>query len=217
LILHSAEQSTAQTALTGFNAAIETQAAQRGIPVVDIYGFMNNLKTNGLTANGLTFTTDFVSGGFFSLDGLHPSSRGAGIVANEFIKKMNIMYGYTIPLIDVSVIPGIPGVTSAENSTVEIFPPKDFKLHQNYPNPFNPSTTIRYGLPNASYVKLRIYNILGQQIADLVNTEQSAGWYETVWSGDAVSSGLYFYRIDAENASDPNQRFTKLKKMLLLK
>jgi hypothetical protein len=63
---------------------------------------------------------------------------------------------------------------------------------------------------------LRIYNILGQQVANLVNSEQSAGWYETVWNAN-VASGLYFYRIDAVSTSDPSQRFTQLKKMMLIK
>lgn len=91
-----------------------------------------------------------------------------------------------------------------------------YTLDQNYPNPFNPSTTIRYGLPSSSRVSLKIYNVLGQQIADLVNTEQSAGWYETVWYAN-VSAGLYFYRMDAVSTTDPNKRFTQLKKMLFLK
>ena len=91
-----------------------------------------------------------------------------------------------------------------------------YSLSQNYPNPFNPSTTIRYGLPTSSRVSLRIYNILGQQVADLVSAEQSAGWYETQWNA-TVPSGLYFCRIDAVSTFDPNQRFTQLKKMMLIK
>jgi len=94
--------------------------------------------------------------------------------------------------------------------------PTHYSLAQNFPNPCNPSTTIRYSLPTSSRVSLKIFNILGQQIADLVNTEQSAGWYETVWNA-TVASGLYFYRIDAVSTSDPSQRFTQLKKMMLIK
>ncbi|MBP9211785.1 MAG: T9SS type A sorting domain-containing protein, partial [Bacteroidetes bacterium] len=91
-----------------------------------------------------------------------------------------------------------------------------FSLSQNFPNPFNPTTTIRYALPTSSRVSLKIYNVLGQQIADLVNTEQSAGWYESVWNAN-VSSGLYFYQIDAVSTTDSHKRFTQLKKMMLLK
>ncbi|MFA6469737.1 MAG: T9SS type A sorting domain-containing protein [Bacteroidota bacterium] len=91
-----------------------------------------------------------------------------------------------------------------------------FELEQNYPNPFNPSTTIRYAIPSASKVTLKVFNILGQQIAELVNTVQTAGRYESLWSPN-VASGMYFYKIEAVSTSDPNERFTQLKKMVLLK
>jgi hypothetical protein len=107
------------------------------------------------------------------------------------------------------------GTPSAMNEEKQLFP-KDYELFQNYPNPFNPSTTIRYGLPSESRVTIKIYNTLGQRIAVIVNTEQSAGWYEAVWNAKGAS-GLYFYRIDAVSKSDPNQRFVQLKKMLLLR
>jgi hypothetical protein len=87
---------------------------------------------------------------------------------------------------------------------------------QNYPNPFNPSTTIRYGLPSSSNVTVKVFNILGEQIADLVNAEQSAGWHETTWDA-SVASGVYFYRIAAVSLSEPGQRSMQMKKMILLK
>ena len=89
-------------------------------------------------------------------------------------------------------------------------------LKQNYPNPFNPCTTLSYGLPTDSRVKLHIYNSLGQQVAELVNTDQSAGWYHMSWNA-SVASGVYFYRIEAVSKSDRNQRFVDVKKMLLLR
>ena len=94
--------------------------------------------------------------------------------------------------------------------------PVEFALYQNYPNPFNPSTTIRYGLPSPSRVSIRIFNILGQHIAEIVNKEQSEGSYEITWRAD-VASGLYFYRIDAVSMTDPTQKYSQLKKMILLK
>ena len=105
------------------------------------------------------------------------------------------------------------GVTSVKQ---EELIPVNFTLSQNYPNPFNPSTTIRYGLPTNSIVSLKVYNILGQEIINLVNSEQFLGWHEIVWNAN-VSSGIYFYRIHAVSISDPNHKFTQLKKMLLLK
>jgi len=119
----------------------------------------------------------------------------------------------------------------------KIAEPNKFTLAQNYPNPFNPTTTIRYSLsPNPSpigrgdglpagqagvRVKLTIHDILGREIATLVNEEQSAGWKEVQWNarlrsanfgGQAtnVASGIYFYRLQAGN-------FVETKKMLMLK
>lgn len=94
--------------------------------------------------------------------------------------------------------------------------PTEFCLSQNYPNPFNPSTTIQYGLPAQSSVRLVIYNVLGQVVKELINTEQQAGYQSAVWNAN-VSSGMYFYRIEATSKDDPSKRFVETKKMLLLK
>jgi hypothetical protein len=88
--------------------------------------------------------------------------------------------------------------------------PTHFELDQNYPNPFNPSTTIRYSVPTAGKVLIRIYNILGQDVATLVNTQQSAGTYNVIFDASRLASGMYFYRISSGN-------FVEVKKMLLVK
>jgi hypothetical protein len=88
--------------------------------------------------------------------------------------------------------------------------PKTFLLEQNYPNPFNPSTTIRYQLPVASEVKLEVYDVLGKKIATLVNERQSAGAYQVVWNASGLSSGTYFYRLQAGT-------FVETKKMIMVK
>jgi subtilisin family serine protease/photosystem II stability/assembly factor-like uncharacterized protein len=94
--------------------------------------------------------------------------------------------------------------------------PTSFALEQNYPNPFNPSTTIRFRVPSRSRVKLTIYNMLGQQIAEVANKEFDAGSYEQVWSG-TVASGIYFYRIEATPDGNPGKKFVDVKKMVLIK
>ena len=73
----------------------------------------------------------------------------------------------------------------------------NFYLSQNYPNPFNPSTTINYSVPKACFVSLKVYNILGKEIAALVNTEKSAGNYQVQFNGNGLASGAYIYRIKA--------------------
>ena len=87
---------------------------------------------------------------------------------------------------------------------------RDFNLSQNYPNPFNPTTKIEYSVPQRSFVKLTIYNIIGQEIAVLVNGEKETGKYVVNFDTDNVPSGVYVYRLQAGD-------FIDTKKMMLLK
>ena len=103
------------------------------------------------------------------------------------------------------------GVDPDKEKTV----PKDYQLTQNSPNPFNPSTEIAFGLPKATFVTLKIYNIMGQEVTILINKYLSAGTYHVRWngkdkSGRLVSSGVYLYRMQAGD-------YLKTKQMLLLK
>lgn len=91
----------------------------------------------------------------------------------------------------------------------------DFRLDQNYPNPFNPTTTIRYGLPEASDVSLIVNDVTGREVSTLVSHSQAAGWYEVQWNGEAgdgilVGTGVYFARIQAGS-------FSKVIKMVYLR
>jgi hypothetical protein len=93
--------------------------------------------------------------------------------------------------------------------------PTVFALHQNYPNPFNPVTTLRYDLPENSYVNVIIYDMLGREIRTLVNTTQDAGFKSVIWDatndyGKPVSAGVYLYKIQAGE-------FVQTRKMVLLK
>jgi hypothetical protein len=93
--------------------------------------------------------------------------------------------------------------------------PEEYFLAQNYPNPFNPITIIRYGLPEEAQVKVTIYNILGREVMTLVDEDKPAGYYNVSWDsrshrGHEVSSGVYFYRIKANE-------FVDVKKMVLLR
>jgi len=94
--------------------------------------------------------------------------------------------------------------------------PASFELEQNYPNPFNPSTSIRFSLPVRSRVRVTIFNVLGQQLAELVSEEMNVGNFERVWNA-RVASGLYFYRLEAVSVSDPGKRFVGVKKMVFIK
>ena len=95
------------------------------------------------------------------------------------------------------------------------FIPATFMVNQNYPNPFNPSTRISYYLPNASNVKILIYDMLGREVKSLVNDYQTQGTHDVMWNGDnnfggKVASGVYIYRVIAGSN-------VATKKMVLLK
>lgn len=88
--------------------------------------------------------------------------------------------------------------------------PREFALEPNYPNPFNPTTEIRYTLPWSSYVKLEVYNLLGQRVIKLVDRKQEAGYKSVRWDASSLASGIYFCRLEAGG-------YVKIGRMLLLK
>ncbi len=87
---------------------------------------------------------------------------------------------------------------------------KSYSLAQNYPNPFNPTTTIQYSLANTGNVSLKVYDILGREVATLVNGRQTAGEYTVQFNAANLASGIYFYRLQAGD-------FVQTKKMMLVK
>ncbi len=88
--------------------------------------------------------------------------------------------------------------------------PEEFILNQNYPNPFNPSTTISFSIPEASFISLKIFNSLGEEVETLVSKDLNAGNYKYDWNAESLTSGVYFYKLQSEN-------FIQTKKMILLK
>ena len=88
--------------------------------------------------------------------------------------------------------------------------PFKFTLHQNYPNPFNPSTTIEFDLPKSSEVTLKVFNVLGEEVATLVSDRLSTGSYSYEWDASSLASGMYLYHLEAD-------KFVSIKKLMLLK
>jgi hypothetical protein len=87
---------------------------------------------------------------------------------------------------------------------------ESYNLEQNYPNPFNPSTTINFSVPSSEFVTLKVFDVIGNELATLVNEEKSTGSYEVKFDAKGLSSGIYFYKLTAGN-------FIETKKMILIR
>jgi hypothetical protein len=111
-----------------------------------------------------------------------------------------------------ALVASISGLVSADRQASV---PEKFELQQNYPNPFNPTTTIRYSVPTQGRVRLRVYDVVGREVASLVDEVEISGNYIVTWRGTdnygtALASGVYFYKLEGTG-----QQITK--KMMLLK
>jgi hypothetical protein len=176
----------------------------------------------------------------FTGDTVFVGKTGLGVVTNALsFDKLGNLYGVTGTatavnnLIKIDTLTGagtIIGSTSFKNVTglAVIYSkptgveddrtsqvPSDFVVRQNYPNPFNPSTTIEYSLPASANVKITVYNLLGELVSTLVNTNVNAGTHRVVWDASRFTSGTYFYEINANCSNGKN--YTQIKKMIFMK
>jgi len=149
----------------------------------------NNGTSWSAVNDGLTNSSDQVSSVVHALaivgTDLYAGTRGAGV--------------WRRPLSEM--------VVSVENTPTEL--PSSYSLHQNYPNPFNPSTTIKYELPRSSEVRLSVFDMLGREVSMLVNERRDAGVHEVKFDVSGLSSGVYFYRLQAGE-------FVQTRKLVLL-
>jgi hypothetical protein len=152
------------------------------------------------------------------------------VIKNKFSVTINGVFDPSSPdsvnakLKDATCNEFVPGTMKSsmnEESEVGAAVPADFALRQSYPNPFNPSTIIQFELPEASMVKLSVFNILGQEVATLVNGQIDAGYQSVEWNannarGNVLASGLYLYRIDVVGVAS-GKEFHDVRKMLLMR
>ena len=137
---------------------------------------------------------------FFAYDPLSLDSYDGG--------DLYFWYGFTNEAPQVKVLEWFGIITDVK--PVDNLIPSNFNLTQNFPNPFNPNTTIRFALPQTSNVVLKVYDVLGSEVATLINGEKLAGNYEVNFDASKLASGLYIYTLNAGN-------FTSSKKMMLMK
>jgi len=158
---------------------------------------------------------NFVNYAVTDLDGsyiINNLEAGTYTITSTMVSYQNTQKSFTIDylnnsnlLVDVSLTPN--GTTSASDNSSVI---NGFELKQNYPNPFNPSTLISYQIPQNGFVSLKVYNVLGNEVATLVNKDQTAGKYNVTFKANNLASGIYFYKLEAGN-------FSSIKKLILLK
>jgi hypothetical protein len=136
------------------------------------------------------------------------TSQFYGYSAGKIILTSGAGAAGRINIRPTSSMPPAPPSTEAEIAKNAL--PKEFGLEQNFPNPYNPTTMIHYELPKTSFVRLTVFNILGQEVRTLVNQTEQAGYKSVSFDGSTLASGMYFYKLTAGGFSD-------VKKMVLLK
>lgn len=185
------------------NNGISWTAVDSGLPYGFVYSFaVSNTNLFAGTSGGVFLSTN---------SGTNWTAVNTGLPNNEEVTSLAVSgtnlfagtYGSGVWMRPISEM--ITGVTGKQDKS-----PASFSLQQNYPNPFNPSTIINYSLPKTSLVTIKVYDVLGKEVATLVNEQQFAGNYSVQFSGSKLSSGIYFYRMQAGN-------FVQTKKLLLLK
>ena len=124
---------------------------------------------------------------------IHLEDLFGGVIVNTDISGSG---SFTIPdaLDQLKIIVNYNNATDIEDEITEV---NNYALYQNYPNPFNPTTKIQYNLAEASKVNLKVYDVLGNEVAALVDEEQTAGKYEVNFSASQLTSGIYFYKLTA--------------------
>ncbi|MCI0493557.1 MBL fold metallo-hydrolase [candidate division KSB1 bacterium] len=127
-------------------------------------------------------------------------STGARLVYLAFgIEKIVGPKATTATELTGKILTWLSGMTASDDELLRPLLPSNYSLDQNFPNPFNPRTTIQYSLPQACFVSLKIYNLLGEKLATLVEQQQAAGAYRIGFSGNGFPSGVYLYQLQAGN------------------
>jgi hypothetical protein len=164
----------------------------------------------GLSLQAVTFGSD---GTVYGLSG--SSSQVTNLIQVDTVTGNMTLIGSTGYKNLTGLAHSMGKPLSADNKIIEV--PSEFALNANYPNPFNPATVISFSLPEASHVKLAIYNLLGENVEVLLNSDQVSGNHKVDWnvSGSNLSSGIYFYELKAKGKS--GKEYSSIRKMVLLK
>lgn len=171
-----------------------------GIRIYDSLGVLTDTLKG---AQGIRGVWKLPNGNFMATGlGVFEVNGTTGALVRTIVSG-SLLYNFScITVFDPDLVTG----SNEESNTI----PNEYKLFNNYPNPFNPSTTIKFAIPKKDNVKITIYDALGRTVSELINGPKSAGTYEISFSGLSLSSGIYYYKLEASN-------FTEVKKMSLVK
>ncbi len=164
----------------------------------------SELNNHGFEIERKSGNSDFIIVGFVSGSGTSTEIKNYSFRDNDLNPRK---YSYRLKQIDLNNNYKYSNIVELE--VLETF--SSYQLQQNYPNPFNPKTNISFSLPNEGNVKLEVFNIIGEKVAELIDSKMPAGKHEITFNGESLSSGIYLYRLDVEN------QFTDVRKMILMK
>ncbi|MFI5252196.1 MAG: T9SS type A sorting domain-containing protein [Bacteroidota bacterium] len=177
-----------------------------GLTTSQFFGYHRHYVTSDTIFPGNGYWVKVDRAGKLVLD-TSSSSAVSAVMSKSYNSRIKIMPSSETP-------PPPPEIQSGDTPAQL---PETYVLGQNYPNPFNPTTVINYQLPDESYVRLALYNVLGQEVRLLVNQPEQAGYKSIQFDANNFSSGIYFYRLDATSVNDPSKHFSQTRKMLLIK
>ncbi|TAK66489.1 MAG: T9SS type A sorting domain-containing protein [Bacteroidetes bacterium] len=160
-----------------------------GLVTSQFFGYNNGYFNSSSIEPGKAYWVKVSAGGTLTLSSVTRSAKGGSL------GKIKILPTNELP----------PPPPEASN-----LKPETFSLSQNYPNPFNPTTVIQYSVPGSQYISLKIYNVLGKEVATLVDGKQDEGYKMQTWDASGLPSGVYYYRLTASS-------FTEMKTLILLK
>jgi ligand-binding sensor domain-containing protein len=188
------------------------RSTNNGASWIAVSNGLTNYDVSCLVVSGTNLLAGTRGGGVF-----RSTDNGASWTAvNNGLTNLHV---YSLAVSSTNLFAGTSGgvwrrplsemITSVEHISGGAVP-EGFALEQNFPNPFNPSTTIQFSIPRAEYVTLKIYDLVGREVATLVSDHLNAGTYESTWNAKNTASGVYFYRLEAG-------QFSAMKKLLLVK
>ncbi|MBI3195817.1 MAG: T9SS type A sorting domain-containing protein [Ignavibacteriae bacterium] len=201
--------------IVGLPTATETIDVVEGWNLVGSINSALNVTSISSIPSGIVTSEFFAfSGGYITSNTIEPG-KGYWVKVNQggqlILSSSTAISKNTIRITPTNEMP--PPAPETETSNPK---PQTFSLNQNYPNPFNPSTVIRYELPVDSWVNLSVYDVLGKEVATLVEGLQVSGYKFVIWNASEFPSGMYFVKFNA-SSNDGKDGFTEVKRIMLLK